>query len=85
MNFSIVYREGEKFMYQNNLKRTMREKNVSGFELFRRTNIAPSTISGIVNNRVIPFPGWRKRISEALDVPETEIFPENNEGKESVV
>lgn len=66
-------------MYTNNLKQIMREKEVSGFELFRRTGIAPSTISGIVNKRILPFPGWRKRIAEALNVPESEIFSERTE------
>lgn len=68
-------------MYKNNLKRFMKEKEVSGFELFRRTNIAPSTISGIVNNRILPFPGWKKRISAALDIPESEIFPDERMGE----
>ncbi len=62
-------------MYKNNLRQVMKEKGVSGFELFRRTGIAPSTISGIVNSRIIPFPGWRKRIAEALGVTEKDLFP----------
>lgn len=61
--------------FENNLKKVMREKDVTGFKLFRMTGIAPASISGIVNNRVIPFPGWRKRIAEALGVTESELFP----------
>jgi len=60
---------------ENNLKKVMREKEVSGLRLSKMTDIAPATISGIVNNRILPFPGWRKRISEALEVNETDIFP----------
>lgn len=65
--------------YNNNLRKIMREKEVSGLRLSKTTDIAPATISGIVNNRILPFPGWKKRISEALDVPEIEIFPEIEE------
>jgi transcriptional regulator with XRE-family HTH domain len=61
--------------FENNLKKVMKQQDVTGFELFRRTGIAPSTISGIVNNRIIPFPGWCKRIAEALKVSESALFP----------
>lgn len=67
-------------MYKNNLKKIMSEKDVSGLELFRRTNISPGIISVIANNRMLAYPGWRKRIADALDVSEREVFPEESEG-----
>lgn len=66
---------------KNNLRKIMKEKEISGLKLSKITDIAPATISGIVNNRLIPFAGWKKRISEALDVPEVEIFP----GQENII
>lgn len=65
-------------MKKNYLREIRTGKGVSGLELARRSKIAPSTISNIENYRIVPYDGWKQRISEALGVPVEEIFP--NEG-----
>lgn len=54
--------------------RTM--KGMSILELSRKTEISPSDISQIELGKKTCYPSWRKRIAEALDKKEQEIFPE---------
>lgn len=63
----------------NNLKVIRISKGLSQFELSKLSNIAQSDISGVENNKIYPYPKWRKRISEALQVSEKEIFPDESE------
>jgi transcriptional regulator with XRE-family HTH domain len=58
----------------NNLKKIRTSKKLSQFDLAKLSNIAPSDISRIENGRIYAHPGWRKRLSEALEVPEDKIF-----------
>ena len=62
-------------MITNNLKRVRRKKGISQLRLSFLTGIGPSEISRIENNRQICYPGWRKRLSEALGEPESTVFP----------
>lgn len=62
-------------MKKNNLKQIKASKGISGLKLSQMTGIAPSIISNIENYRIVPYPGWKKRIAKALDVCEDEIFP----------
>ena len=66
-------------MMENNLKEVRKEKGVSQVKLSRLTLIAPSDISRIENGWLRPYPGWRKRIAEALGVTEIELFPNGKE------
>jgi len=61
---------------KNNVKKIRLAQGLSGLELSRRARIAPSTLHNIENRKIVAFPGWRRRIAEALGVPEDEIFPE---------
>ena len=38
------------------------------------TGIGEATLSRIEREHIFPYPGWRRRISEALGVPEDEVF-----------
>lgn len=58
----------------NKVKEIRELKGLSQFQLAKKANITPSDISRIENNKIFPYPQWRKRISEALNVPEKEIF-----------
>jgi transcriptional regulator with XRE-family HTH domain len=60
----------------NNLQKARKEKGLSQLKLALMTGIAPSEISRIENNRLVPYPGWRARLSRALGTPEAELFPE---------
>ena len=59
----------------NNLKEIRTQKGLSQLALAKLTNITPTDISRIENNWLKPYPGWRKRLSDALGVSEEEIFP----------
>ena len=58
----------------NNLKKVRKEKGLSQLKLAFITGIAPSEISRIENGWLYPYPGWRKRLAEALKVSERELF-----------
>lgn len=60
----------------NNLKKIRTARKLSQFELAKLSNIAPSDISRIENDKLYCHPGWRERLSEALGVSVAELFPE---------
>lgn len=60
----------------NNLRIIRKGKGLSQLKLAFMTGIGPSEISRIENGWLIPYPGWRKRLAEELDVSEDELFPE---------
>jgi len=59
----------------NKLRKARKEKGLSQLKLAFMTGIAPNEISRIENGWLKPYPGWRKRLSRVLGVPETELFP----------
>jgi len=65
----------------NKLREARRAKGLSQLRLAFMTDIAPWDISRIENDWIKPYPGWRKRLSKALGVPETELFPAEEKGK----
>jgi transcriptional regulator with XRE-family HTH domain len=63
-----------------NFVRDVREKRgLSQLKLSRIAEIAPGTISNIENGKVFVYEGWKKRLAEALEVPQNELFPEDEE------
>jgi transcriptional regulator with XRE-family HTH domain len=60
---------------KNNLRDALSQRGISQSELLRRTGISASVISMIVNEKIVAFPGWKKRISRALNCRVEEIFP----------
>lgn len=58
------------------LKLIRLQRGLSQMQLCLLTGIHPSTLSRIENGQMYPYPGWRKRIAEALNMREEEIFPE---------
>lgn len=62
---------------KKNLVREMRkQKGYSQLKLGRMTEIAPNTISNIENGKIVAYPGWRKKLAAALEISESELFPE---------
>lgn len=51
-------------------------RGVSHAELCRRTGIHTSTISRLVAGKVHAYPGWRRRIAEALGIGDEDLFQE---------
>ena len=64
----------------NKLREVRKEKGLSQLKLAFMTGIAPNEISRIENGWLKPYPGWRKRLSRALGVPELELFPPEGNG-----
>ncbi|MCL6612472.1 MAG: helix-turn-helix domain-containing protein [Peptococcaceae bacterium] len=58
------------------LKKTRVKKGFSLLKLYQATGIDPANLSRLERGLVPAYPGWRKRIAEALGVPESELFPE---------
>jgi len=56
------------------IEEELRRQGVSHAELSRRTGIHTSTISRLVAGKVYPYPGWKRRIGEALDADGDELF-----------
>lgn len=61
---------------KNNMAMYREKKGLSKQKLSQLTGISPSNLYHIETGKIFVYPGWRKRISEALDVPEADLFPE---------
>ena len=60
----------------NRLKEIRLRKEISQLKLSQISGIAPCVISNIERGRQYVFPGWKRRIASALNVSESELFPE---------
>jgi transcriptional regulator with XRE-family HTH domain len=60
----------------NKVREIRKKKNLTQLDLAKMTDIYPNYISEIERGKREAFPGWRKRLSEALEVSETELFPD---------
>lgn len=59
----------------NRLRAVREAQGVSQLELAARSRVSPSAISNIETGKIFAYPGWRRRLAEALQVEEGEIFP----------
>lgn len=65
----------------SNKVRHFREKaGISQTELARRIHVACTNLSAIECGRLAAWPKVRKVLVKALNVPETELFPNGKEG-----
>lgn len=60
----------------NNVKQRAAQLNISLTELSFMSRIGQATISKIVNGKIHTYPSWRKRIADALETTESELFPD---------
>jgi transcriptional regulator with XRE-family HTH domain len=60
----------------NRLKEIRTKKGKSQLDLSKSTNIAPTDISRIENGWLKPYPSWKKRLADSLEVSENYLFPE---------
>jgi len=49
-------------------------RGLSQAAVSRLTGIHPAIISQLESGRVYPYPGWKRRLSEALGMPGDELF-----------
>ena len=62
-------------MYQK-LKTLLYERHITRNRLAKLSDITPSDLYTALDGKKPMYPNWKKRISEALDVPEEELFEE---------
>jgi len=65
-------------MVQNRLKEYREKAGLSQTELAWLAKMAGQNISAIERGTLAPWPKARKALAEALNVPETELFPEDS-------
>ena len=71
-------------MVRNRLKEYREKVGLSQTELGWRAKMAGQNISAIERGTLAPWPRARKALAEALNVSETELFPEESrDGKDS--
>jgi transcriptional regulator with XRE-family HTH domain len=58
------------------LKEERLKKGLTQAQLSALKGLAPQDISALENGWRRPFPVWRKKLSQALDKTESELFPE---------
>jgi len=61
-------------MIKNNLRSIRTKKGLSQAQLSYKAKVSPSIISNIENEKMIAYPGWKRRIAKALEVSEADIW-----------
>ena len=64
------------------LEKLLKEKGVSKNQIAMKARINPADLYQAINGKKPFFLAWRKRLAEALEVPEDELFPSYVEEKE---
>lgn len=59
------------------LHAAMKRHNIKGYSLAKLADIDSSSFYSALNGSRPFYPNWRKRIAEALGVPECELFDES--------
>lgn len=75
VNIKSSYIEKGVKMY-NKLESILKERGLTKYRLAKMSKISVQDIYSILNGKKPLYPNWKKRISEALDVPEEELFEE---------
>lgn len=66
------------------LRKIRQERGWSLVKLCQKTGIDPGNLSRIERGYIYPYPGWRRRLAEALETPEKilfEVIDDENSGK----
>ena len=62
-------------MYTN-LKKEMEKRNLTTNKLAKLSNITPQDLYAAFKGNKPMYPSWKKRIAEALEMDEKELFEE---------
>ena len=65
---------------KNQLKSILEAKEMSAYKLAKITGIKSQHIYSIMSGKEFAYPSWRKRIAEALQLPEESIFSAEERG-----
>jgi transcriptional regulator with XRE-family HTH domain len=52
------------------------QRRISQAKLARMADMNLTDLNAMLHGRRPTFPGWRRRIAQALNMPESEVFPE---------
>jgi transcriptional regulator with XRE-family HTH domain len=66
------------------LREEMEKQKISANKLSLKAMISPANFSQAINGKMPMFPGWRKRLAEALGVSEKELFSEEENDEKGV-
>ena len=58
------------------LRKERERRGLSLLDVTMKTGISPSNLSEIERERRYVYPGWRRRIAQAFNMPESELFEE---------
>lgn len=65
------------------LEKILKEKGISKNQIAMKARINPADLYQAINGKRPFFPAWKKRLADALDVSQNELFPEETvNGKE---
>ncbi|MDX5476379.1 MAG: helix-turn-helix transcriptional regulator [Bacillaceae bacterium] len=59
----------------NNIKKLLKQKDITQKQLSELSGVAKSTLSDYINEKTLPNPGNLQRIADALNVAKSEIDP----------
>lgn len=62
-------------MTGNRVREVRQSKKMSCEALARKAEMASTDLSRLERGLKYPYPGWRRRIAEALQEPEDALFP----------
>ena len=65
-------------MYEK-LKSVLKERELSVNKLSFGARISPSDLSSVLSGKRPMYPNWKKRIAEFLELPESDLFGEEQE------
>ena len=61
------------------LKAALKEKGISVYRLSQLSRIASPDLYNVLSGKRPMYPNWKKRISEAVGIPEEDLFEEEGE------
>lgn len=64
----------------NNLRNTLKEKNITVYRLAKMSNISTQDLYTALNGKKPMYPNWKKRIAEALNTDVESLFNEEKKG-----
>jgi predicted transcriptional regulator len=62
------------------LEKILKERGISKNQIAMQARISPADFYQAINGNKPFFPAWRARVAEVLDIPEEELFKEDEEG-----
>ena len=66
-------------MKYDKLKQVMKDQRISTRRLAIEAGIVPQSLYAALSGKVTFWPGWRRRVAEALGMDEAELFEEVTE------